>query len=157
MPWLVAVVAVGFAGAIAALLAVGLTVAAAWFRRARPDDVRAALRARDGVGRVEPSLALFAAMMVAGVPKIDAMAEVPDAPFAKNVLLLTHEDGPDGPVLTFEAWGLNDESREDTPPAPTWPTRSAEKDHGFFIIDRLSWPVSPESCHLQDRFVGCGL
>lgn len=142
LPWLVVVVAVGFAGAIAALLAVGLTVAAAWYRRARPDDVRAALRARDGVGQVEPSLALFAAMMVAGVPKIDAMAEVPDAPFAKNVLLLTHEDGPDGPVLTFEAWGLNDESREDTPPAPTWPTRSAEKDHGFFIIDRLSWPVS---------------
>lgn len=141
LPLPVVVVGVAFAGALAALIVVGLTLAAAGRRRARLDDVRAALRARDGYGSVDPSLALFASMMVAGVPKVDAMAEVPDAPFAKNVLLLTHEVGEHGPALTFEAWGLNDESRETTPSAPTWSTRPEGEEHGFFIIDRLSWPV----------------
>jgi hypothetical protein len=95
-------------------------------------DVTWALRRRDGhdpAGTPSGSrTALFGAMMIAGIPGLESLAEAARPPFLKNVMVVRHHaDGAGAGVIEFQAWGLDDES-----PPPGEPARDGT---GFFPIE----------------------
>jgi hypothetical protein len=126
---------VALAAVLGAAVGVLLILARALVRPPAPPvtgDVAWALRRRDGhdpAGAPSGSrTALFGAMMIAGIPGLESLAEAARPPFGKNVVVVRHHPDGDGPgVIEFQAWGLDDES-----PRPGEPARDGT---GFFPIE----------------------
>lgn len=105
-----------------------------------PDDgeVSEALRKRDlktRESRGEPSMALFRAMAISGLPMLGQLAESNKPPFYKSFLTLDAEQQSGQTQLTFSIFGLRDEREPRASGHPASPTEPA--DRGSYLVDSV--------------------
>jgi hypothetical protein len=102
--------------------------------------VEEALVARDAksAGAKDASLAL--SMTIAAIPSVDSLSESTKGAFHKNILTLeTHPTG-ESTVLTFRAYGLDDES---DPAVGDYVLGANPGSKGFFPIDEVAITYTP--------------
>jgi hypothetical protein len=131
----------GPAAALLGLL-VGAVIVLAVTGGQRVDEpaVEQALVARDTKGSGDKDASLALAMTIAAIPSVDSLSEATKGAFHKNVLTLqTHTTGA-STVLTFRAYGLDDES---DPNVGEYVLGANPGDKGFFPIDEVAITYTP--------------
>ena len=127
-------------------------------------DIDGALDARDRALDPDPALTgdettvprkgqLALAMTIAAIPSVDSLGEETKENFHKNVLTLETKVEGASTILTFRAYGLENESSENDPyEMPTerfWDTDDAHladtyPASGFFLIDTVEITYVPD-------------
>jgi len=134
-------VLLGPAGAALGML-VGAVIVLAVTGSKRVDEpaVEEALVARDAKSSGDKNASLALAMTIAAIPSVDSLSESTQGAFHKNVLTLeTHVAGA-STVLTFRAYGLDDES---APTVGDYVLGANPGSKGFFPIDEVAITYRP--------------
>jgi hypothetical protein len=79
-------------------------------------------------------------MTIAGIPSVDSLSESTKGAFHKNILTLETHATAESTVLTFRAYGLDDES---DPTVGEYVLGANPGDKGFFPIDEVAITYRP--------------
>jgi hypothetical protein len=131
----------GPAGAVLGLIVGAVIVLAVTGGKGLDEQaVEHALRARDTKGAGDKNSSLALAMTIAAIPSVDSLSEATKGSFHKNVLTMeTHTTG-ESTVLTFRAYGLDDES---DPAVGEYALGANPGSKGFFPIDEVEITYTP--------------
>ncbi len=102
--------------------------------------VEEALAARDAKSSGEKDASLAIAMTIAGIPSVDSLSESTKGAFHKNILTLETHATAESTVLTFRAYGLDDESE---PTVGDYALGANPGGKGFFPIDQVAITYTP--------------
>ena len=102
--------------------------------------VEQALVARDTKSSADKDASLALAMTIAAIPSVDSLSEATKGAFHKNVLTLETHATPASTVLTFRAYGLDDES---DPVVGEYALGANPGSKGFFPIDEVAITYTP--------------
>ena len=102
--------------------------------------VEEALAARDAKSSGEKDASLAIAMTIAGIPSVDSLSESTKGAFHKNILTLETHATAESTVLTFRAYGLDDES---DPTVGDYVLGANPGGKGFFPIDEVAITYTP--------------
>jgi hypothetical protein len=131
----------GPAGAVLGLL-VGAVIVLAVTGGQRIDEpaVEEALVARDAKGSGGKNASVALAMTIAAIPSVDSLSEATQGAFHKNVLTMETHATAASTVLTFRAYGLDDES---DPAVGEYVLGENPGSSGFFPIDEVAITYTP--------------
>ena len=131
----------GPAGAALGLLVGALIVlAVTGGKRLDEPAVEQALVARDTKGSGDKNASVALAMTIAAIPSVDSLSEATKGAFHKNILTMETRTTGVSTVLTFRAYGLDDES---DPIVGDYALGANPGTKGFFPIDEVAITYTP--------------
>ena len=128
------------AAALGVIVGVVIVLAVTGGKRVDEAAVEQALVARDTKGSGDKDASLALAMTIAAIPSVDSLSEATKGAFHKNVLTLETHPTADSTVLTFRAYGLDDES---DPTVGDYVLGANPGSRGFFPIDEVAITYTP--------------
>jgi hypothetical protein len=128
------------AAVLGVIVGVVIVLAVTGGKRFDEAAVEQALVARDTKSSGDKDASLALAMTIAAIPSVDSLSEATKGAFHKNVLTLETHPTADSTVLTFRAYGLDDES---DPTVGDYVLGANPGSRGFFPIDEIAITYTP--------------